>query len=130
MSAARQGSYLHVVGDRARVALVASTLFERHTTSPSIPILASPDLARAHTQAHGHRLVQRSWDLAAHRRRAIEGEPALACYSTSAPSNGEVSHGRQSQPSPYVASDPTKVLIDTTRLGLDGKEARSRLYED
>jgi hypothetical protein len=35
VSAARQGSYLHVVGEPALIAGVASTLYGRHTTSPS-----------------------------------------------------------------------------------------------
>jgi arginine/lysine/ornithine decarboxylase len=63
MSAGRQGSYLHVVAEPALIARVASTLYGRHTTSPSIPILASLDLARAHAQVHGQQLLQRSLDL-------------------------------------------------------------------
>lgn len=124
MSAARQGSYLHVLGEPALTARVASTLYGRHTTSPSIPILASLDLARAHAQTHGQHLVQRGLDLADHARKVLRDDPALSAYQT------------LSEPTPagingaYVAADPTKLLIGTTGLGRSGEEVRLRLFHD
>lgn len=124
MSAARQGSYLHVRGKPALTARVASALYGRHTTSPSIPILASLDLARAHAQTHGQHLVQRSLDLAGHAREVLHDDPALSAFQT------------LSEPAPeganraYVTADPTKLLIGTTGLGLSGEDVRLRLFHD
>jgi arginine/lysine/ornithine decarboxylase len=124
MSAARQGSYLHVVGEPALITRVASTLYGRHTTSPSIPILASLDLARAHAQVHGQRLLQRSLDLAAHARQAITDDPTLSAYAVV--SDLTIDAGSRD----YVTADPTKLLIDTTGLGRSGEDVRRRLFHD
>ena len=124
MSAARQGSYLHVVGDPAMIAHTASILYGRHTTSPSIPILASLDLARAHAVADGQRLLQRSLDLVGQVQQAIADDPGLTAYRTMPYPVTDPAHRR------YFAADPTKVLIDVTGLGLRGDEARTRLFND
>jgi len=124
MSAARQGSYLHVVGDAELIARLASVLYGRHTTSPSIPILASLDLARAQAQSHGEPLVQRALDLAADLRRAIGSDPSLADYRIVPYPVCDIAHQR------YFAADPTKVHIDVTELGLRGDEVRQRLIRD
>ena len=124
MSAARQGSYLNVVGELALIAGVASALCGRHTTSPSIPILASLDLACAHAQSHRQRLLQRSPDLAAGARQVVNDDPALSAYQ------------RLPEPAPagtsrhYVTADPTKLLIGTTGLRRSGEDVRLRLFHD
>jgi arginine/lysine/ornithine decarboxylase len=123
MSAARQGSYLHVVGDAALLARVGDMLYARHTTSPSIPILASLDLGRAHAQSHGEQLVARSLELAAQVHAAIKRDPALKAYT--APADQLMLPARH-----WFAEDPTKVLVDVGGLGLTGDEARRRLFED
>jgi arginine/lysine/ornithine decarboxylase len=124
MSAARQGSYLHVVGEPALITRVASTLYGRHTTSPSIPILASLDLARAHAQVHGQRLLQRSLDLAAHARQVIVEDPALAAYAVVSDLTFDAGSRE------FVSADPTKLLIDITVLGRSGEDVRLRLFHD
>lgn len=124
MSAARQGSYLHVVSDATMVARVASILYGRHTTSPSIPILASLDLARAHAQSDGARLLQYELDLAEKIRATIADDARLAQYRTASFPVTDSAHGR------YFVPDPTKVLIDVTGLGIEGDEARLRLFHD
>ncbi|AHH18368.1 Orn/Lys/Arg decarboxylase major domain-containing protein [Nocardia nova SH22a] len=62
MLALRQGAYVHVdarhdvrLGERLR-----SSIFRHHTTSPSWPILASLDIARAHAVCDGESSVRRS----------------------------------------------------------------------
>ncbi len=106
MSAARQGSYLHAVGDPDLLARVAVALYGRHTTSPSIPILASLDLARAHAESDGRRLVQRAIDLAATLRSTIEHDPALSgCRVVPDPVAGM---GMGMSDRGYFATDPTK----------------------
>ena len=124
MSAARQGSYLHVVGEPALIAGVASTLYGRHTTSPSIPILASLDLARAHAQSHGQRLLQRSLDLAAGARQVLNDDPALSAYQM-LPGPAPAGTNRD-----YLTADPTKLLIGTTGLRRSGEDVRQRLFHD
>jgi arginine/lysine/ornithine decarboxylase len=124
MSAARQGSYLHVVGEPALIAGVASILYGRHTTSPSIPILASLDLARAHAQSHGQRLLQRSLDLAAGARQAVNDDPALSAYQM-LPEPAPPGINRD-----YLTADPTKLLIGTTGLRRSGQDVRLRLFHD
>lgn len=121
MSAARQASYLHVAGDQELVDQVRACLNGRHTTSPSIPILASLDLARAHAQAEGERLLQRSIDLAASLRHTIATEPTLAGITATAP---------YPRTAGYFMADPTKVRIDVTGLGLPSEQARARLFGD
>lgn len=124
MSAAWQGSYLHVAGEPALIAGVASTLYGRHTTSPSIPSLASLDLARAHAQSHGQRLLQRSLDLAAGARRAVNDDPALSAYRM-LPEPAPAGINRD-----YLTADPTKLLIGTTGLRRSGQDVRLRLFHD
>ncbi|WP_230203189.1 Orn/Lys/Arg family decarboxylase [Parafrankia discariae] len=53
MHALRQGSYLHVVGSTTVAADLRDAIVRNHTTSPSWPILASLDVARAHAASHG-----------------------------------------------------------------------------
>lgn len=60
MLALRQGSYLHVVGPETLRADVRAALYRVHTTSPSLPVLASLDIARAHAVAEGAALVDRA----------------------------------------------------------------------
>lgn len=64
MLALRQGSYVHVVGPDALRADVHAAVYRVHTTSPSLPIVASLDVARAHAVAEGERLVDRALILA------------------------------------------------------------------
>ncbi|WP_018348384.1 hypothetical protein [Longispora albida] len=125
MSAARQGSYLHVLGDEQLVASVRTSLYGRHSTSPSIPILASLDLARAHAQAQGERAVRRSIELARYVCETIAVDPKLKAYSTTDPYSA-TDPGCQG----YFAVDPTKVRIDSTGLNLNGEQMRTRLFRD
>lgn len=119
MNAARQGSYLHVVGEPGFVELVGTCLRGRHTTSPSMPILASLDLARAHAQADGERLVRRGIELADGARRALADDPALkAAFAVVPPPAG-----------PALAADPTKLMVDVSRLELTGEQVRAALFD-
>src|SRR5262249_23090539 len=53
LSAMRQGSYIHLHGDEALIRKFKETQFAFHTTSPSYPILASLELARAQAVSEG-----------------------------------------------------------------------------
>lgn len=63
MNALRQGSYLHVAGPAAVIAALQDAVVRNHTTSPSWPILASLDLARAHAVQQGRGAVERALKL-------------------------------------------------------------------
>jgi arginine/lysine/ornithine decarboxylase len=61
MRAMRQGAYLHIAsGGHLLRSRMDESLFRHHTTSPSWPILASLDLARAHAVVDGDSLIRRS----------------------------------------------------------------------
>lgn len=123
MNSMRQGSYLHVAGDSGLADVVASILHGRHTTSPSVPILASLDLARAHAVLDGEHLLDNAMRLAERLRNAITSDPDLAQIRMANPLPG--------QPVPsWIAADPTKVLIEVDDLGLTGAAARSSLFRD
>lgn len=58
--ALRQGSYLHVYGNQDLIEKTENAVRSIHTTSPSWPILASLDLARAHACYYGQETVTRN----------------------------------------------------------------------
>lgn len=61
MRAMRQGAYLHIArGGQLLRPRMDESLFRYHTTSPSWPILASLDLARAHAVVDGDSLIRRA----------------------------------------------------------------------
>ncbi|WP_370246841.1 aminotransferase class I/II-fold pyridoxal phosphate-dependent enzyme [Nocardioides sp.] len=80
MLALRQGSYLHVVGPESLRADVHAAVYRVHTTSPSLPIVASLDVARAHAVAEGERLVDRALILADRIRDLGHATPGLAVH--------------------------------------------------
>lgn len=121
MSAARQGAYLHVVGDDRLLADVRSAVYRRHTTSPSIPILASLDLARAHAQADGARLLRRAIEQADRLRDAVSGDPVLkAAYAIVPPSFENAAR--------YFTADPTATVVDVSGLEISGARAKELLF--
>lgn len=81
MLALRQGSYVHVLAAAdlvgALVADVDAAVYRVHTTSPSLPILASLDIARAHAVAEGERLVDRALLLADRVRDLARTTPGI-----------------------------------------------------
>lgn len=107
MLALRQGSYLHLLGSPDRLpqlrADVGAAVYRVHTTSPSLPILASLDLARAHAVAEGEALVERALTLAARLREVARRVPGIAVHEP-VPSAGGAH-------SAYLA-DPMKVHLD------------------
>lgn len=78
MAALRQGSYLHVLGSPADIEKVRLARYRIHTTSPSWPILASLDLARAHAQQFGAVEFARSMTLKAKLETMLREDPRTA----------------------------------------------------
>ena len=77
MGALRQGSYIHLLGGPAAAARISEALYRNHSTSPSWPILASLDLARAHAERCGSEALARAKRLRARLLRELENDPLL-----------------------------------------------------
>jgi arginine/lysine/ornithine decarboxylase len=80
LSALRQGSYVHALGDHRTFELLEAAQFGLHTTSPSYPILASLELARAQAVTEGAGRIDLALRLAQRVRDAVASEPGLATY--------------------------------------------------
>lgn len=117
MLALRQGSYVHVLGPKALREHVDAAVYRVHTTSPSLPIVASLDIARAHAVAEGEALVDRSLRLAERIREIARTTPGLAVHQPVATLGGA------------YALDPMKVHVD---LGSPERAhaARRELFEE
>ncbi|MFD5039498.1 arginine decarboxylase [Streptomyces sp. NPDC058378] len=124
MSALRQGSYLHLMGDGEMQESIAQALFQHHTTSPSWPVLASLDLARLQAEAEGEALLDRSLNLARTLREEIRTDPRLSAYRTLGPD------GHLGDPGLLVHDDPTRVLVDIGALGITAAEFRRILFDE
>ncbi|MGS2808892.1 hypothetical protein [Nocardia sp. MW-W600-9] len=74
MCAMRQAAMVHVLGDERVVEATAAAIYRHHTSSPSWPIMASLDLARAHAELEGSACVDRA---SAMLRRLRAGVAAL-----------------------------------------------------
>ncbi|MFF3913392.1 arginine decarboxylase [Streptomyces sp. NPDC001852] len=124
MSALRQGSYLHLVGDGEARERTAQALFQHHTTSPSWPVLASLDLARLQAETEGEQLLERSLNLARTLRAELGGDPRLSAYRALGP------EGHLTDPALLVSDDPTRVLVDISALGITAADFRRILFDD
>jgi arginine decarboxylase len=124
MSALRQGSYLHLIGDGEAQERTAQALFQHHTTSPSFPVLASLDLARLQAETEGEALLERSLNLARTLRVELAGDPRLSAYRALGPD------GHLTDPALLVTDDPTRVLVDISALGITAAEFRRILFDE
>jgi arginine/lysine/ornithine decarboxylase len=119
MSALRQASYLHVIADEATEFAVEDAIYSIHTTSPSLPILASLDLARAQAAVEGTALLDDCIGRASHLRSIVSsGEfPGLSALTTCGPTR-------------WAMPDPTKVAVDFAGIGLTAHAVRTRLFHE
>ena len=121
MSALRQGSYLHVVGDAVMREMVRASLYRHHTTSPSLPVLASLDLARAQAELEGAELVERSLTQARTLRELVANDPSLRLFSIIEPAwTGDR----------WLRNDSTKVLLGVDTTVISPKDVQQRLIRD
>ncbi|OII65002.1 arginine decarboxylase, partial [Streptomyces sp. CC53] len=123
LSALRQGSYLHLVGSEELRRHTAQELFQQHTTSPSWPVLASLDLARAQAVAEGERHLGRSMDLARAVRDAIATDPGLSAYEILDPD-------RPALRGLLAEDDPLRVMVGLRNVGVSPAEFRRTLFEE
>ncbi|MFI9112468.1 arginine decarboxylase [Streptomyces venezuelae] len=124
MSALRQGSYLHLIGDGEARERTAQALFQHHTTSPSWPVLASLDLARLQAETEGEALLGRSLGLARTLRVELATDPRLSAYRPLGPD------GHLTDPAQLVSDDPTRVLVDISALGITAADFRRMLFDE
>lgn len=120
MSALRQASYLHILGDQTFIDAAGCALYRHHTTSPSLPILASLDLARAQAELEGEELVERSLRHGRVLRALVATDPRLELFTIVDPVGGDR----------WTAADPTKVMLGVDPALCSGEELRVRLIRD
>lgn len=123
LSTLRQASMIHFRGGESLRERLNIAKFRVHSTSPSYPILASLDMARAQMELDGEQLVGDAVALAADFRRALESGTDWSCYRINAlPDMGEMNR--------FVRADPCKLSIDVRALGLSTAEVQSHLYRE
>lgn len=123
MSALRQASYIHCVGDEDLGPMLRTARYRLHTTSPSYPILGSLDMARAQMATEGRALTERCVRLATLVAATIRTDPAL---------NGFVVNDSALSPAvaAYARIDPTKLSLNVSRLPARPTEVRDLLHRE
>jgi arginine/lysine/ornithine decarboxylase len=119
LSCLRQGSYLHIHGDQDLIQRIKEVQYQFHTTSPSYPILASLELARAQAVTEGVDQINNALKLANLVRKQIENDPALAGY-------------RINESSELLDDvtwiDPLRISIDIRHLADNAKTVKGFLF--
>ena len=124
LSALRQASLIHYVGDREFEECLIKARYQAHTTSPSSSILVSIDLARLQMEKEGAKLTARSAALAQKVRKKICTEDRLDGYRVIEPSLSD------RQCADYIFQDPTKLCVSSRALHISARELRRRLWQD
>jgi arginine/lysine/ornithine decarboxylase len=119
LSCLRQGSYLHIHGDAELIRRIKEAQYQLHTTSPSYPILASLELARAQAVSEGSDQVANALQLADRIRAEIRNDPALAGYGI---------HESSALLDDYTWIDPLRISIDVRRLTDNSKAVKDFLF--
>jgi arginine/lysine/ornithine decarboxylase len=114
MSALRQGSYMHVLGDEELCTVARHALYRHHTTSPSMPILASLDLARAQAEMEGAALLERSMAYTSELARLFAPGTGTGTFVVG----------------PSVGANDLALLLDLGRSHMSPDELRTRLARD
>lgn len=115
-----QGACLHVGEEfdgRERLAHSISLL---STTSPSYPLLASIDLARAFMEEEGENRLQESLELSAKFTARMAAIPGLHCYTAA----------ELKEVPGVIGVDPLKVWIGVEGLSIDGEQLATILREE
>jgi len=113
-----QGACLHLNNKYVSFDQVAAAISLLTTTSPSYPLLASMDYARAYLCQYGSRLLEQGRLLSAEFKEKIN---ALPGFKIATPS--------QQNPKGHIDSDPLKLLIRLDRLNLNGYQLSRILRE-
>jgi arginine/lysine/ornithine decarboxylase len=119
MSSLRQASMIHYCGDHTLAARLKVSRFRLHTTSPSYPILASLDLARAQMAVEGTALMARATSLAENFRQEVRrllGDDAVNTDSF------------DHEAFQFSHADPTKVSVNTEALAISARDVKEMLF--
>jgi arginine/lysine/ornithine decarboxylase len=117
LGALTQAAWLHLIGKRVPLPMLQYVVAILQSSSPSVLLTGSLDVARRQAVLHGHQLLDRALQLAQQAREAIRQIPGLWCY-------GEELVGEYG----IAAHDPTKLVIRVTDTGLTGKEFAAELW--
>jgi arginine/lysine/ornithine decarboxylase len=118
LSCLRQGSYLHIHGEHV-VQRIKEVQYQFHTTSPSYPILASLELARAQAVLEGADQIERALQLAARIRKDISTDAVLAGY--------RINESRELL-DVWTRIDPLRISIDVGRLADNARAVKDYLF--
>jgi arginine/lysine/ornithine decarboxylase len=119
LSCLRQGSYLHIHGDEALIQRIKEVQYQFHTTSPSYPILASLELARAQAATEGPGQIENALRLANLMRREIANDPALRGFRIN--ESAELLDE-------YTRIDPLRLSIDVRQFAGNAKVVKDFLF--
>lgn len=117
LAALTQAAWLHRTGERIPLPHLQAILALLQSSSPSVLLTASLDVARRQAVLHGRRLLDRALNLAEAARAAIRRLPRLWCYGPELVG----AHG-------VAAYDPTKLVIRVTDAGLTGVQFAAELW--
>jgi arginine/lysine/ornithine decarboxylase len=120
LSAMRQGSFIHLYGDTKDIESLRSAQCAIDTTSPSIPILASLELARAQAVLEGKDLITRALRRADRVRLQIQSDPQLASYFI----NESLEYLDE-----WTRIDPLRLSINCSRVCDDPKSLKTWLFD-
>ena len=151
LTALRQASMIHVYDDDflREISIPMREAFLCHTsTSPNYQILASLDIARRQMHFEGYELVQKAYELAMIVRRNIHENKLLSKYfkvlnqADLIPLEHQSDEQKKTQDSAenwqeierawshdQFALDPSRITLDITRTGLDGREFQGILMD-
>lgn len=114
-----QGACLHMASSYQREEELRAALSLITTTSPSFPILASMDLARAMMQEEGYYLLEKALNLSHEYKNKINTIEGLQVLSEELKYIDGVSE-----------IDPLKVLVSVNNLSINGYEVANILYKN
>jgi arginine/lysine/ornithine decarboxylase len=119
LSCLRQGSYLHIHGAAEMIQRIKEVQYQFHTSSPSYPILASLELARAQAVSEGSDQIANALRLANQVRTAIQNDPALAGYRI---------HESSALRDDYTWIDPLRISLDVRGLTDNARVVKDFLF--
>ncbi|NHQ87919.1 aminotransferase class I/II-fold pyridoxal phosphate-dependent enzyme [Iodobacter sp. HSC-16F04] len=123
LSTLRQASMIHFRGPEALRERLNIAKFRIHSTSPSYPILASLDMARAQMEGEGEQCVANALQLAEYFKEQLKNNIEWSCYHLCAmPDMGDMNA--------FVQQDPCKVSIDINGLGMPAAEVQAYLFNE
>ncbi len=117
LSSFSQSAMVHTQGDRVAGDRLSQALALVQSTSPSNLLLASLDAARQQMALHGYDLMDRTLHLAAIARADLAQIPGILPLMLQQPTPG------------YLTQDPTRLVVNITKLGITGFEADTILHQ-